>query len=309
MVDSVKIFCHTVLIGVGHDGFLTGKHFLHKAVHDSVIFGAFHISRLGNLPHLGHIGNGYGNCHHRHQRQRGRYVNHHAEGSHHRHQAGEYLHHIRGKAGAYHVYVIRHTADDVSRLVSVKVSHRQPHQLVKHILPHFFRYQPADIHHDNIDGNGEHGGQHIAQQHPFCVIKNRFKIYLSDSGSGLADGCPCKAGSQQGQYIADKAQYKYQHQNPFIVSDIADHTFKSSPGIPGFFPNCISGRHDSFLSAASDFTYRGRRDTGNAKHFPARASGHVSSPSASCRFPDTCRSFPAVLHVCRVRSFCPRPGQ
>ena len=64
------------------------------------------------------------------------------------------------------VHVVGHAADDIARLIPVKIAHRQRHELRKDVAPHPVRDPAADAHHPQVYKEGHE----IAEQISGCLL-------------------------------------------------------------------------------------------------------------------------------------------
>ena len=243
VVDIVVFFVNLIFIGIGLDGLLARKLFLHKAVHRSVGFGPLHKPRLRFFAHMGGKSDGSRHRNQRHQAQHRGNPDHHNQRAHHRHNAGQNRHHVRGHAGADYVHVIGNPADDIPCLVPVKKSNRQPHQLVKHILPHLPAHALGYVHHDHVNQNGDQRRACVNRQHPDSVVGNLFKIDPVHARSCLIDGGSRQRRPPQAQHVADQAQYRHQ-QDPCLESaEVGQQPPEGAFGVFGPGHDGFSARH------------------------------------------------------------------
>ena len=226
-----------VFIGIGLNVLFAGEHFLHETVHAAVAFGAAAIAWADLFPHEGGIAHGNGNGHQGDDGQGGGEVDHHEERANHRHQAGHDLGHIRGDAGGDHIHIIGNPADDIACGVVVVIAHRQVHQLLKDIHPHFPGHPFAQIGHAHIDDKGHGAGGHIHKEHPRGVEAHLLKIDPSHACGCLVDGKACVFWPHEGENVADKAQKDNGKEQVFIAGKVLKGSPQGAPGIlwPGFF--------------------------------------------------------------------------
>ena len=87
--------------------------------------------------------------------------------------------HIRGETGCDHVNIIGDTADDITRLVAVKVADRKLHEFVENIPSHVFGHLAADSGHGNRDDEGEDIGADICRQHQQRIVLYHGHIHMA----------------------------------------------------------------------------------------------------------------------------------
>ena len=218
-VDAAEAPGHLLLLSVGQDGLLAREHLLGKAVHLAVGAAAFGIERPRPLAHGAGKEDRGGDREEHAQHQRRRDDAHHREAARHGHGAGEDMDHVAGEGSADHVDVVGDAADDVARLVAVKVAHRQGHQLVKDVLPQVPGHPLAHPGHADVHQEAQYVGAHVGQQHQKGVAQHGLHVHpahaQTEAGLGLPDGLAREAGPQQVAEIAQKsAQKQGQHSGP-----------------------------------------------------------------------------------------------
>ena len=118
---------------------------------------------------------------------------------------------VGGQAHAHHVNVIGDTADYISRLVAVKIAHRQGHQFIEHVPPQVLGHPPAHPGHTKVDQKAHEVAHQVGGQHHKGVAAHQVQINragpLGIARLNRTDGLPRKAWPHQVPHIAgDGAQ-------------------------------------------------------------------------------------------------------